>query len=66
MDGTTQTINNQTTTNQHKQPTMNTIRALNDDEIDELHFNTRERSHKVALRKWLYKTADGSIPSLKK
>ena len=63
MDGTTQTINNQTTTNQ---PTMNTIRALNDDEIDEMHFNTRERSHKVALRKWLYKTADGSIPSLKK
>ena len=63
MDGTTQTINNQTTT---KQPTMNTIRALNDDEIDELHFNTRERSHKVALRKWLYKTADGSIPSVKK
>ena len=63
MDGTMQTINNQTTT---KQPTMNTIRALNDDEIDEMHFNTRERSHKVALRKWLYKTADGSIPSVKK
>jgi hypothetical protein len=65
MDGTTQTINNQTT-NQHQQPTMNTIRDLNDDEIDEIHFNTRERSHKLALRKWLYKTADGSIPSLKK
>ncbi len=66
MDGTMQTINNQTI-NQHQQPTMNTtIRALNDDEIDEMHFNTRERSHKLALRKWLYKTADGSIPSLKK
>jgi hypothetical protein len=35
---------------------------LSPDEIDELHFLTRPRTHKLELRKWLYKNDDGSIP----
>ena len=35
---------------------------LSPDEIDELHFRTRPRTHKLELRKWLYKNDDGSIP----
>ena len=34
-------------------------------DMDELYFNTRPRTHKLALRKWLYNN-DGSIPKIKK
>jgi len=34
------------------------------DRIDEEYFNTRPRTHKKALRAWLYKN-DGSIPNIK-
>ena len=49
--------------NQPNKP-INNMQTLTD-EIDEIHFNTRDRSHKIALRKYLYKNNDGSIPQKK-
>lgn len=40
------------------------IQHLSGEDIDEIHFNTRPRTHKIALRKWLYKNDDGSIPTI--
>lgn len=54
MGSTNNTINKPITNNQH----------LTGDDIDEIHFHTRPRTHKLALRKWLYKNDNGSISKI--
>jgi hypothetical protein len=52
---------NTTQTNTVKENKIYTNKSSLEEDMDEIYFNTRERSHKKALRAWLYKN-DGSIP----